>query len=318
MGVMDGQPRQGGVPFRIYYGPSFGRDLTVRHHHSVLRTLRLPGLTYEPVDNDALIERSRSIALTRFLRKGAWDVFFTADADIEYRTADVVRVCQQALALDAIVGAVYVTRSRDRCLPTTDWEGAIEFDREVGVDDDPQPVNWLATGFMAVPCGVPEKILANEFLPLCHPERDWAFHPFFDCFWVERPAGSGRYVYLSEDFAFTERAKRAGVGVYVNPAVRLAHYGEYGFRLEDMLDEFKPHQQRSMRVTGDGMGPEGTPRWKVESLVENAQDREEREARSAMRIGRVADSLLGKTTPHATPTSLERPQLVLPGGRRPN
>jgi hypothetical protein len=57
-------------------------------------------------------------------------------------------------------------------------------------------------------------------------------------------------VYLSEDFAFCQRAIDAGFQPHINPAIRIYHYGTHAFRLEDMAQ--KPIPEQEMRLTHMG------------------------------------------------------------------
>ena len=149
----------------------------------------------------------------------------------------VLQIAQQAHDLGGIVAGLYVTRhAGSLCRPTSIFEYDVPI--EFGTDPTPVPIRWAATGFMATPRIVFETLAKD--LPLCHASTDFKLFPFYAPFWVE-PEEEGRDTnYLSEDYAFCERARRAGFQVYINPAVRLLHLGQYPFRLEDLAQPERP------------------------------------------------------------------------------
>ena len=52
------------------------------------------------------------------------------------------------------------------------------------------------------------------------------FHPLI------QPIDDG-YWYLAEDYAFSERARRAGISIYADTTIRLWHVGSYRYGWED-------------------------------------------------------------------------------------
>lgn len=216
---------------KICVGVSAGRVYDVDFAHCLYRLLAYRNLTYLPRTNDALIERSRSWIATYFWERTDCDVLVTLDTDIVFQREDVLTIAQQAVEMQAIVGGVYVTRNRERCIPTSFFpaDQPIEFSG----DPTPQPVRWVASGFKATPRAVFTRLATWPDLPVCHPhEPTLRLIPFYLPLIVNDEAGQP--IFLSEDWAIDERARRAGFGVYVNPAVRLLHLGQHGFRLEDM------------------------------------------------------------------------------------
>jgi hypothetical protein len=184
---------------------------------------------YQPLPNDALVERARSIIATRFLGSSA-DVLLTVDDDIIFTPGEALQLCEQAVTHDLVVG-IYVTRSRGRCKPTSFFlpDHPVEF----GDDPTPVPIRWGASGFMAIHRRVFERLAPD--LPLCHEGTPLAHHPFYLPFVVNDDLG--KPIMLSEDWALTQRAREAGFGVYCNPALRIRHLGLYDYGLEDMNAE---------------------------------------------------------------------------------
>lgn len=189
--------------------------------------LRYP-VTFAPTWNDALLCRARSKTATHFLLESKADVHVSIDSDIVFDPQSVLQIAQQAHDLGGIVAGLYVTRAKGGlCRPTSIFEADVPI--EFGTDPTPVEVKYAATGFMATPRKVFEKLA--EDMPLCHPSEWWRFYPVYMPMIVD---GDNGPEYLSEDFAVCERARRAGFKIYINPAVRLLHVGHYPFSLNDL------------------------------------------------------------------------------------
>ena len=248
--------------------------MAVGHLKSLVPLLRMPNVEYAPMTGDALVERARSISATYFLRKSDADVHLSIDSDItDFRVEDVLKICEQAASHD-IVAAVYITRAAKRTFPATFFQDGLRV--EMAFDPTPVPVQWAATGFLAVHRRVFERLTKD--LPLLHKgDGDRAFYPFYLPLVYDDPDAGP--ILLSEDYAFCERAKQAGFGVWINPAVRLGHIGQYVYRLENMLqEELEPHP---MVVTRAGRV------WKAESLSIK-EHREAEKAQVASATGKAA------------------------------
>jgi hypothetical protein len=212
---------------------------------ALMPLLRDPSYEYWPQIGDALIERARSISASYFLRHTDADVHLSIDSDIvEFEKDAIDKMCEQAEKYD-IVGAVYICRSTSRTFPATFFNdgGAIEF----AFDPTPKPVMWVATGCLAVHRRVFEKMA--ETMPLLH-ERDGerAFHNFYHS--MEYDTEEMGRILLSEDYAFSQRAKDLGFTCYINPAVRVGHMGPYAYRLEDMAQKLLEPQPLKLERRG--------------------------------------------------------------------
>ena len=240
---------------KVMVGSCIWRNVEARHISSLIPLLRSPGFSYAPQVGDALIERARSMSATFFMNETDADVHMSIDSDItDFTPADVQKVCEQAMTHDIVCG-LYVTRSGNRQpIPTSFIEGGN--DVLMGTEkDDLAPVQWGATGFMAVHRRVFEKLA--EGLPLLHKsDGPRAFYPFYQTMvWNHE----GEDILLSEDYAFCQRAKDAGFGVWFNPGVRLGHIGPYPYRMEDMGMEYPDPQPLVIRRDGRGAS------WTVKS-----------------------------------------------------
>ena len=221
---------------KIFLGSVVYREVRMPHYWSMLRLREFctkHGIELEEgiVRGDALVSRSRSIAASAFLRSDA-DVMISIDADIEFAPIDAIALCKKALEYD-IIGGLYMTRNLHTqpalMLP----------DHEVTFDANAEPVEvpYVSTGFLAT-SRKPFEALTNS-LPLCH--QTWgetAFWPFYMPFLKEWPEDG--HIYLSEDWAFVERAREAGFACYLDPSIRLTHWGDHGYTLEDLIRPPKP------------------------------------------------------------------------------
>ena len=221
---------------KIYLGSSVYRTVEVPHYDSVIRLHKLCAeqgieLVEGIVRGDALIERSRSIAASAFLRSDC-DVMLSIDADIWFRPVDAIAMCRKALE-HKVIGALYMTRNLNTQPALMLPEQPVDF----APSAQPVEVPFISTGFMAV-TREPFEALAKT-LPLCH--ESWgesSFWPFYLPYVI--PWEGDGHILLSEDWAFCQRAKDAGFPVWLDPSVRLAHHGDYAYTLEDLVRSAKP------------------------------------------------------------------------------
>jgi hypothetical protein len=203
-------------------------------------------VAWETLVGDALISRTRSQLATKFLHdesvKDA-DVMVIIDDDVQFQPEDLWRIVDGAREHNCLYGGVYFTRER---VPHSASLGLNETPmRFQAYDDDgnrlpPNPVEirYLATGFMAIPRTVLAAMLVTEYeekqgyhtIEYC--ERgggDLPFYDFFRTFVIEDEdiADRSRKVahYLSEDWAFGERARQAGYRTLADQSIMLGHRG---------------------------------------------------------------------------------------------
>lgn len=226
---------------KIYLGSVAWRQIESGHHQCVVDLFRecdRRGIAIEEgrVIGDALVSRARSIAASHFLRSDC-DVMLSIDSDIWFQAEDAIALCEKALAGYDIIGGIYATRSMQ-----TQPALMLKDDEEVifSPESEPKEARFIPTGFTAV-ARAPFEALSKT-LPYCH--QGWghtAFWPFYMPYCIEWP-GDG-YIYLSEDWAFCQRAMDAGFTCWVDPSVRLGHTGNYMFTLEDLLRQERPMPQ---------------------------------------------------------------------------
>jgi 2-polyprenyl-3-methyl-5-hydroxy-6-metoxy-1,4-benzoquinol methylase len=186
--------------------------------------------------DDALIDRSRSRAATYFVREvppELADVFIFIDSDMVFTVEDLDKVCALAREKKGIaVGAYPIRRGKDPWLAVRGAEG-----QEVtfGAKAEPCQIVYGSTGFMAIHRDVFLGVIKTcKDVPWCTGNAGGsAVWPFFLPSIVQHPGGN--YEYLSEDWAFCERAREAGFEVWLDGSIDVGHLGSYEYHLRDVI-----------------------------------------------------------------------------------
>lgn len=211
---------------------------------------------YHRIHDDALISRSRSKAMSDFLRGDA-EVFFMLDHDIQWEPGMVVSTCDRAKEKKAIVGGMYAMRGKHAgCAGRLKGERV----RIVPGKDEFHEAEYVPGGFTAIPRAVVEETLrachaAGEMGHLDDSSESHAMRvreclyndgsPFYDFFrpiTVPSSFASGKHEYLSEDWSFVWRARRASperrMWLWSQPI--LAHWGRHPFLMTEAGQGFAP------------------------------------------------------------------------------
>jgi hypothetical protein len=265
---------------KVYVGSSVWRNVEALHMAALLPLLRDGArYVYLPQTGDAMMERTRGMSATLFLKRTKGDVWLSLDSDVVGFTKDNIdELCEQAVTHDIVCG-IYICRSINRTFPSSAFED--ESTIEFGSDSTPVPIKWGATGCMAVHRRVFEKMAETMPLlhaagphslnegkcrycgigsdeakdnPLCAAGEERAFYDFFETMQYDEPEHG--LIKLSEDFSFCQRAKELGFTTYANPSIRLGHMGPYIYRLEDMAQEVLEPQPLAISRSG--------PYWRIE------------------------------------------------------
>ena len=230
----------------VYVAPSVWRSLNVRTALSMQRALASlpPGetLEWEPLWGDALITRSRSALMTKFLiDKTQHDVFVTIDDDIVFSPADLFKIIEGARRTRGIYGGTYLTHGVTPHLTCRPLIRSPELMFKAAYEPDPVEVEYISTGFVAIHRDVVEAVAAGEYedadgkhrLHACQRggNDDGVIIPFFSDMTIEEAPGV--FHYLSEDWAFVERARQLGTKVYVDQSIILQHMGEHAASVEN-------------------------------------------------------------------------------------
>jgi hypothetical protein len=167
------------------------------------------------------IDFARSIMASDAVRDGFEQVMWI-DSDIGFDPDDVLKLSAQPLP---VCSGIYPKKG-GRAIASNLLPGSAQvvFGREGGVIE----IAYAAAGFLCIHRDV--FLALQETLPLCNETFDAPFHPFF---MPMVGSDKGKPWYLGEDFAFCERARRAGFKIYADTSIRLHHYGRYAYSWED-------------------------------------------------------------------------------------
>jgi len=187
-----------------------------------LREIERRGIEVRRVAGYAAIDFARSVMATRALADG-FDELMWIDDDVVFDPDDVERLRDSG---EPLVAGVYAKKGK-RALAVHVMPGTrtLTFGKAGGIVE----VRYAATGFMYTQRRLYET-MATE-LPVCNESFGDPVVPYFlPCIGQDPERGLW---YLGEDFAFCERARRAGNRVLVDTRIRLHHVGAYAYGWED-------------------------------------------------------------------------------------
>lgn len=162
------------------------------------------------VYGDALIDRARAKAVSSWFQNERTDVFLMIDDDIVFKAEDAERVVELAREKRSIACGAYPVGDGGHLASRGHPGQRLDFN----VNAEPVAIRWPATGFMACHRDVVAKMV--EGMELCYPDKPDAFWPMFQPFAFE-----GNY--LSEDYAFGQRALDLGFETWLDPKTILHH-----------------------------------------------------------------------------------------------
>lgn len=201
--------------------PCYGGMATLPYLRSLLETqedLLRAGVDFDLLltDKESLITRARNTSATRFLETPFRKLLFI-DSDLEFSPRDVAALWNHDLP---IVGASYPWKKLGAV--TTVWKDSrmVPLDNLEGLTQ----VDFLGTGFLMIDRGVLEE-LQGHVQDFDEAGRCWNF---FGTYVTQGETWKDR-CFLSEDYAFCQRAKDRGYKIIVDPSIRLIHHGTHGF-----------------------------------------------------------------------------------------
>ena len=215
---------------------------------------------YARISGDALIARSRSKAIGRFLRSDC-DVMVMIDHDIVWNAGEAWDLGKLAFEHNAIIGGMYCKRTFGQ-----GWASRAKFDGDVAfgkpglIESDA-----VATGFMAIPREVIQGMVDRldvdgayhqRVMDNCTPEEsglmrdlsigrivegdhkymDHDYYDAFRCIRLPNPYVEEAYQFLSEDYAFCKRAQACGYRTLISTKPLLGHIGSHVYRVSDGMD----------------------------------------------------------------------------------
>ncbi len=186
---------------------------------------------------DALLSRNRSIACSHFIENDWSPYMIFLDDDIIFENRHLEKIHQNMVDGYDIVGGCYAVRDGSQ-LASYGWDGIM--------DGKVKEVEYLATGFMGITRKALLQIKDKLELPLLNP-NDWAkCYPFFECGrYTER---KGDPIYISEDWDFCEKARKAGMKTHIDTSVQVGHLGLKTYTIQDVLERQKQEQNKSHTV----------------------------------------------------------------------
>lgn len=205
------------VPYLTHIEPACERGL---------RVLEKRGLEVRRYPSSAAIDRTRCEMATAVLDEG-FDEVMWIDSDIVFEPDDVARLRSHDLP---IVAGVYAKRGAGGLACHLEPDAT---ELRVGEGGGLAKVRYVGFGFVLVRKPVFVDVAKTFGLPQCNTRFGAPVTPYFLPMVIEDAATAGGYWYLGEDYAFCERASRAGHAVMVDTAIRLGHIGSYVYGWED-------------------------------------------------------------------------------------
>lgn len=217
------------VPFASFIEPAC---------ETQLQELERRGYVVRRVPATAAIDFSRSQIASEALADG-FDELLWIDADILFSPDDVDRLRSHGAPL---VAGLFAKRGQPEFiasfLPDTD---EVRFGEGGGLLE----VRYAGTGFFLTRRALYDDIRRAYSLPRCNSRFGLAVVPYFLPMVI--PDEGGGHWYLSEDYAFCERARQAGHKVLVDTSVRLWHIGKYPYGWEDVGAPRERHGSMTFR-----------------------------------------------------------------------
>ncbi len=214
----------------IYLATTVWRFLDARTAHCITNTVMnaREDVRWEVGEGSALICRARSRMASLMLDTDT-DVLVFIDDDITFYPRDFWKIVEGAREKQSVYGGVYMTRGKEPKLAFRPLKSEIHLHQ--AEQREPEEVRYLSTGFMAIPRLLLEEMTGAEFkgvdgrhrLHYCDQFTKQPFWNFFAPFVVKRQDGMEEY--LSEDWAFCERARQLGYKVWTDTSIWLGHIG---------------------------------------------------------------------------------------------
>jgi hypothetical protein len=190
-----------------------------------LKELERRGYTVRRGRGFSAIDQGRNQMASAALMDG-FDETMWIDSDIGFSAEAIERLRSHALPICCGIYPQPPGRSvACHLLPGTD---KLVFGEKGGLIE----IKYAAAGFLHVRRAAYEAIREQLQLPLCNTRFGRGNWPFFQPLAVEDEEAKCRR-YLTEDYAFSHRARLAGLKVMADTAIRLWRMGSYTYGWED-------------------------------------------------------------------------------------
>jgi hypothetical protein len=154
-------------------------------------------------------------------------VFLMVDDDQEFQPRDANRIVTLCREGHDVIAAAYPVRDGGHLAFRAWHEDPVMF----GDGQEPFEVRWAGTGFFAVHRRVLDAMIPT--LPLVFAKQAWSYWPMFH-FEVAEDDLTGGLNELSEDYGFCELARRLGFKIWIDPQIKLDHYGVMPISVRNM------------------------------------------------------------------------------------
>lgn len=206
-----------------------------------LRGLEAAGVQVRRRPGSSGIDVARNEMVSDALHDGFESIMFV-DSDLGFEVADALRLL---LRPEPVVSGIYAKKG-PREVASSFAEGVkkVVFGPEApGL----YPLRYAATGFLRVRAEVLRHMIERLKLPLCNTHWGRGVWPFFQPLIV--PQGEGKFHYLGEDWAFSQRLNMIGVTPLADTSFRLYHWGPYGFSWEEAGTEHPRYQTYTLNLS---------------------------------------------------------------------
>jgi len=204
-----------------------------------LRQLEQRGYPVRRVGGFSAVDQGRNQMASDAFHDGFAETMFI-DTDIGFDADAVERLRSHKLPI--VAGLYPQPASRSLACELLPGTKKVVFGEDGGLLE----VKYVAAGFLHIRREAYATIRDKLRLPLCNKRFGRGNWPFFQPYWIEEQGtdienenGSDDspqavpHRYLTEDFAFCERARQAGLKIMADTTIRLWRVGSYGFGWED-------------------------------------------------------------------------------------
>jgi hypothetical protein len=206
-----------------------------------LRELERRGYPIRRVSGFSAVDQGRNQMASDALHDGFAETMWI-DTDIGFHADSVERLRSHNLPI--VTGLYPQPKARSLACKLLPGTKKVVFGEDGGLLE----IKYAAAGFLHVRRDAYETIREKLKLPHCNTRFGRGIWPFFYSYWIEEE-GSGvsvqgsakagtsdpivRHRYLTEDFAFCQRAREAGLNIMADTTIRLWRISTYGYGWEE-------------------------------------------------------------------------------------
>lgn len=203
-----------------------------------LRALEAAGYAVRRLHGSSAVDMARNKLATEALDEG-FDELMWIDADVAFVPdyVDALRAHDKPL----VCGLYPKKTARELAAFLPPGLDKLVFGKKGGLIE----IVYAGMGFVYTRREVYTAIERELGLPRCNARFGRTVVPYFLPLVV--PDGDGHW-YLGEDFAFQERARRAGYPLWADTTLRLSHVGTYGYSWEDLGNPLPRYATYNVRL----------------------------------------------------------------------